>query len=138
MNRYFLIIALSLICLGCGSGNKMVKVNGTITLNGEPIPKGTIQFIPVDGNTSEGGGLIEDGKYTVNVEPGEKIVRVRGKKIVGQKETSAFTDPDTGVSSNTVTIDIEEQITSDDIHWTNSKLKVNVEKGSKEPIDITL
>lgn len=76
--------------LGCSSGDTVhqVDVSGKITIDGEPIPRGTITFIAEDGKTPTGGGIIEEGKYTAKVPPGEKIVMVLGNKLIGQEPES--------------------------------------------------
>ncbi|MGL6195736.1 MAG: hypothetical protein ACRC2T_13050, partial [Thermoguttaceae bacterium] len=61
----FCLLAISVFCfVGCGSKKKEVQVSGKITYNGTPIDTGVIQFEPTDKNGFEGGGNIEDGKYT--------------------------------------------------------------------------
>ena len=62
-----------------------VEVSGSATIDGEPIPNGSITFLAADGKTPAGGGGIKDGKYTARVPPGEKIVLVQGNKLVGQE-----------------------------------------------------
>lgn len=60
---------------GCGSsGPEMARVYGKVTYQGQPVPKGTISFVPVDavnGNPAT-GVLQSDGSYTLQtVEPGD-------------------------------------------------------------------
>jgi hypothetical protein len=61
-----LAVALSLVALtGCG-GERRVSVAGNVTLDGEPIPEGSITFIPDQGNHGPtAGGEIIDGEYRV-------------------------------------------------------------------------
>jgi hypothetical protein len=49
--RFFFIMLLGLISLaslsGCGRGTPaIVPVKGTVLLNGQPLPKATVQFVP--------------------------------------------------------------------------------------------
>lgn len=78
---------LLLAGVGCSSEDLVheVEVSGSATIDGKPIPNGSITFLAADGKTPAGGGGIKDGKYTARVPPGEKIVLVQGNKLVGQK-----------------------------------------------------
>lgn len=80
------LAALGLISFvaGCGGESKnTIKVSGNVTVEGAPVEKGSITFVPADGNTTSAGGVIVDGKYTADVPPGEKKVMVLGTKVVG-------------------------------------------------------
>ena len=75
---------------GCSSAKKdEVEVTGSVTIDGQPVPQGVVQFIAKDGQTPTGGGVIKDGKYVAKVPPGEKTVLVLGTKVVG-----TTSDPD--------------------------------------------
>ena len=52
------ISTVTFVAWGCGSGLKtppMGKVEGKITYKGNPIPKGTVTFFPVEGKGNEAG-----------------------------------------------------------------------------------
>lgn len=88
MNRIFSSSVALLVVVafsGCGEESSNVQVTGNISIDGEPIPKGTITFVSADGETPTGGGVIKDGTYTAFVPPGEKVVMVLGNKVVGQE-----------------------------------------------------
>ncbi len=60
------------VVIGCGRGSDlppMAKVSGTVTLNGQPLPRGTVQFVPDIARGTEGPsgvGLIdENGHYGI-------------------------------------------------------------------------
>jgi hypothetical protein len=69
MRRLLLLIAVfSLLCnLGCGSkgvpGYK--AVSGSVTLDGQPLDQGLIQFQPQGGGGVNGSARIEAGKYAL-------------------------------------------------------------------------
>ncbi len=75
-----LLIALLSPVLGCGTdtGGRLA-VSGTITLKGEPLESGTIQFAAVDGSLMS-GATIAAGKYDIpaaqGLTPGTYTVRV--------------------------------------------------------------
>lgn len=76
-----------LILVGCGAEETTtVPVSGTVTVEGKPIDQGAITFCSIDGETPKTGGVIKEGKYTANVEPGDKVVMVLGNEIVGTEQ----------------------------------------------------
>jgi hypothetical protein len=82
----FVIASGLLIWSGC-DGNSRARVQGTITLDGQPIELGAISFIPVDGQSPTTGGPITNGQYSVaNVPVGEMKVAISGSKVVGKKK----------------------------------------------------
>jgi hypothetical protein len=63
----FLIVAAS----GCGPDNPLGRkaLSGTVTLDGSPLEKGTIEFQPLDGGV-QSGDLISAGKYFIPAHQG--------------------------------------------------------------------
>lgn len=76
---------LLLLPVGCADPN-MAMVHGVVTVDGEPAEMGSITFIPVDGMGSTTGGIIEDGKYSVESSIGTMKVQIRVSKVVGQQK----------------------------------------------------
>lgn len=69
--RFFFlgVFALSVpLAAGCGGKG---KVSGTVTLDGQPLPAGTITFVPSTGPGA--AGKIEDGNYSVTGVPVGKV-----------------------------------------------------------------
>jgi hypothetical protein len=68
--RWVVLSALACVCLtGCGSG--VVPVQGTVTVDGKPLPGGTVVFHPdpgLDGaSRQEARGTIQsDGSYSLS------------------------------------------------------------------------
>jgi hypothetical protein len=62
-----------------------VTVAGAVKLDGSPLETGTILFEPRDGATRPAQTTIEAGQYSLEVEPGPKIVRINSQKVVGQE-----------------------------------------------------
>lgn len=84
----------ALILNGCGpKGPKRVEISGKVTVDGEPVGKGTIKFDPVDGQGSSDGGAINDGAFICEVTTGEKKVTVNGSKVVGKFEYDPMANP---------------------------------------------
>ncbi len=65
----------------------MGAVTGTVRVDGEPLEKGSISFVPADGKGVTAGGDIVDGKYTVTrISPGPMTVQIRYPKVAGTKK----------------------------------------------------
>ena len=71
---------LLLISLGCNSAETPAEVSGTVLLGSEPLAEGEIIFEAVDKSTAPGAGIIKDGKYTIQVLPGSKKVKIQASK----------------------------------------------------------
>jgi hypothetical protein len=116
---YSFVILLLLLFSSCGDQLRLVEITGTVTVNGELVDKGVIQFVPVNGVGQEGGSAIKDGKFTAKIQIGDKIVRVDGAKVTGTKEVS----PTPGT---VLQVDIEKPLTSRKKHWDNSAIRITV------------
>jgi hypothetical protein len=68
-----LLLAVGLAALpftGCG-GSGRVSVSGRVTVDGKPVPEGSITFIPEKGNPGPtAGGAIRDGSYKIDARKG--------------------------------------------------------------------
>lgn len=80
MVRSFILAALGLtgagLLVGCGSGEQLYDVSGTITYEGKPIPKGLIFFDPEKGTPgTQGFANIENGLFDTSVSGKGKGIR---------------------------------------------------------------
>ena len=71
---------LLLISLGCNSAETPAEVSGTVLFGSEPLAEGNIIFEALDKSTAPGAGIIKDGKYTIQVLPGSKKVKIQASK----------------------------------------------------------
>lgn len=72
-----------------GCGDKLARVEGVVTFNGEPVSRGFINLEPVDGKGTVSGASVEDGKFLMNdVVPGEKIVRISAVYVKGVEKNA--------------------------------------------------
>ena len=69
----------TLILVGC---KPSTVANGRVTYEGQAVRKGSILFQPADGHGASCGGPIIDGRYQLEVTPGEKTVEIIGVKTV--------------------------------------------------------
>jgi hypothetical protein len=69
LHAYCLCVGALLVALpcGCSRGNQgLAVVKGKVTYNGKPVPNGTINFLPIDGNKPSATGEIQsDGSYAM-------------------------------------------------------------------------
>ena len=74
-----LVVALAVVTLplfGCGQDidPRRAAVRGSITLDGEPVPDGSISFYPAPGNKGvAAGGDLSDGAYTISRAKGPMV-----------------------------------------------------------------
>jgi hypothetical protein len=83
------LVVLGIISLqGCSqsAGPDTYPVTGSVTMGGKPIEKGSIVFDPADGQGTSAMGGIENGQFTAEVPPGEKILRVNAVRTTDQKD----------------------------------------------------
>ena len=83
-SRWLLVsLCVSLPCLATGCGESRGKVAGKVTMsNGEPLPGGTITFVPVSGKGNIASTSISpDGKYELEVPSGECKISVDNRNV---------------------------------------------------------
>jgi hypothetical protein len=108
MRFCFIPLAASLLLAGTGCG-KVVKVEGTILLDGKPLENASVVFTPADGKGLPAGGItdgngvfrlttykygdgVERGEYNVSITVGEKITMdIDPKKEMTAAEFMALT-----------------------------------------------
>src|SRR6266446_4970450 len=78
-----------LVLAGCGSDNRGA-VSGKVTLDGQPLKKASIAFIPMEGTQSpSSGGTIENGTYAIERAKGPMAgsyrVEIRAPTATGKK-----------------------------------------------------
>ena len=111
MQRYLLCLCVFVAFLplvaGCGDGR--LGVSGSVTVNGQPMESGTINFRPTgDTKGNSAGGGIVDGKYEVRSEkglkPGTYKVTIQGYRKTGRK----IRDPQIGMVDETLPVNFKE------------------------------
>ncbi|MBQ4204588.1 MAG: hypothetical protein II655_12910 [Thermoguttaceae bacterium] len=75
-------VAFSLVCFtGCKKDDGLCDVEGTVTLDGQPLASGTINMGPMAGQSGRGvGGKIENGMYKLRASEGEMVVTIRSQQ----------------------------------------------------------
>ena len=87
------ILAVGLLCAGCllltgcsGKGVQTGTVSGTVTLDGQPLADGTINFNSLDGNTPTSGGKITNGSFSVAVPRGLQKVMISSPVVKSSRK----------------------------------------------------
>jgi len=83
------------ILAGCGEASRRTELEGTVTFDGEPLPKGSIAFHPQAGTSGpSAGGKIEDGRFVVDRQrgafAGKFRVEITATRKNGKKEQTPF------------------------------------------------
>jgi hypothetical protein len=115
---------------GCGgSYDGKVPVAGTITIKGEPVPEGTINFASANPTQSVfTGSLIKNGRYDIAAEnglpPGQYVVRISSAEpgVIAHDPLPGETGPP-----------MKDRVPPE--YNANSKLTVSVEPGRKHTFD---
>ena len=116
---WVLVVVLLPIFMGCGGG--VTSVSGMVTLDGEALDNGAITFVPEDGNTPTAGAIIAEGKYHLELAPGEKRVEISATKVIGKRQVYE------GAADSPVVDNVQEIIPPK--YNTQSTLIVSIDQG---------
>jgi hypothetical protein len=97
-----LFVLGAFLAAGCSSSTGKGTVEGTVTLDGQPLKSGLIRFVPVDGKSPTADTAITDGQYSAEVPFGEKRVEISAPKVTGKRKM--YDTP------NSPTVDIVEEL----------------------------
>ena len=78
--------------LGCSDGKS--SVTGSVTLDGQPVPSGSITFIKQGGELVREGAVIQGGSFRAALPPGTYKLELNGQKVVGKRKQKAFDGTD--------------------------------------------
>jgi hypothetical protein len=86
-NKSVYVIAWScLVAMVLGCGQALGTVSGTVTVDGQPLAKGVISFVPADGNGAPITAEIKSGSYAVQAVAGRKTVQISAPIVTGQRK----------------------------------------------------
>jgi len=84
--RWLLAAALACSIAACSSQPPTGTVEGEVTLDGQALADGSLQFVPVDGQAQTGGATIKDGKFTAELPLAKMKVEIHANKVIGKKK----------------------------------------------------
>ena len=124
LRRLALLILAAALTAGCTTdGPPTGTVVGQVTLDGEPLATGNIQFRPIAGDAGTGGGPITDGKFEAVVPVANMRVEITASKVIGTRK--AYPTPNSPEVDDVVEL-IPKQYNVD------SKLTLDVKEGRQE------
>lgn len=126
-------LALAVCCVafvGCQKSDGLTAVKGTVTFDGAPVEKGTINFAPKGGPGTATGAPIVDGKYEARVSPGKMAVTIYAQKVV-PIENPTQEQIERGITETT-----EDIIPAK--YNRASTLEADIAEGQKDPVDFEL
>lgn len=93
MPRNLLLLIGCLLLAGCSSAPALTTISGKVTLDGQPLEKGDMIFIPSDPQFGQEPAKIASGNFTANVRPGANKVQIRATREVPGKFGPMGTEP---------------------------------------------
>jgi hypothetical protein len=84
--------ATLLSVVGCGEPSNLAEVSGSVTVDGKPVERGSISFIPADGQGPTTGAEITEGKYTSQAPLGVSKVEIRVPRVIGKRKLYETSD----------------------------------------------
>ena len=96
------VVTCALALAGCANKTNHGTVTGDVTLDGQPLKSGVIHFESADGKTATADATIADGKYNVEMPPGDKRISISAPKVTGKRK--AYDTPDSP------TVDIVQEL----------------------------
>ncbi len=123
------LLACLLAFAGCSGSDGRQEISGTVTLDGEPLESGLINFRPAKGTkANSSGGTITEGRFQLpaakGLMPGEYIVRVQSFKKSGRK----VNDPQMGEIDELLPVRFNEM----------GALKATISDGSENQLEFAL
>jgi hypothetical protein len=85
MRKVLFLVCCAIIGAGCsggGSGKTKYTISGKVELDGKALEEGDITFIPKTEGLHPGGGKINGGSYSVELEDGNYSVKIVAMKRV--------------------------------------------------------
>ncbi|MHC2068461.1 hypothetical protein ACYFX5_13435 [Bremerella sp. T1] len=86
-----LLVPMALGCTASESNDNRLAVSGTVTLDGKPLETGRISFVSeqdVANGIPPASAEIQDGKYTIDSTPGEKVVKISSRVETGRDQVT--------------------------------------------------
>src|SRR5688572_29485795 len=81
-----LCVAVVISFAACGESSNLAEVTGSVSIDGRAVEKGSITFIPADGQGPTTGAEIVAGKYTSDAPLGVSKVEIRVPRVIGKKK----------------------------------------------------
>lgn len=87
------LVLFAVACLGCDSGPEIASVEGTVTMDGEPLEGAAVVFVPEQGRPA-GARTDEQGHYVLTFTEGREGALLGTQKIRITTESDPYEDED--------------------------------------------
>ena len=84
-----ILASLPIAVPGCGPQDPRISVQGTVSLDGKPLPSGQVVFIPSGKTLGATGSAIEDGQFRILAYKGLSRVEINSVVLPGPPATDA-------------------------------------------------
>lgn len=92
--RFVWALGAILCAAGCNGSGDRFAIQGTVTLDGETIPKGSIAFRPLESTRSPSAGAeIVDGQFSIPAEKGVRPGQFRVEILAVRATGRSIKDP---------------------------------------------
>lgn len=114
-------LGLAFLALAAGCGDQHAQVSGSVLADGQPLQEGEIIFEEADQSQTPAAAKIVDGKYTIQMPPGSKKVRITASVPTSKP------DPVMGAAAREMIIppEFNEQ----------TRLTAKIQRGKQEGVD---
>ena len=138
------IIGFCIAFAGCGGGGNFGEVEGTVTLDGNPLPNALIGFYPEGGRASV-GSTDSEGHYVLQYTGKQKGASVGSHKVtistaieeVTADSYSEYDEPAPGEVREEIA-GRNEMLDKSYQDWRTTPLTATVKAGNNPPIDFSL
>ena len=117
-------VLAALLGAGCAKEPPTGMIAGEVTIDGQPLKDGRIQFTPLDGQSQPGGATVVDGKFTAKAPVAKMRVEINGNKPTGKK-IKAYDTPESPLMDEIVELVPPK-------YNINSDLTLDVKPGNQE------
>ncbi|MCU0715872.1 MAG: carboxypeptidase-like regulatory domain-containing protein [Pirellula sp.] len=132
MIRFFAFVACIPLFIGCGPSDGRLSVSGTVTLKGQNLDQGTIEFFNEQTRT---GAPIADGKYNIERDQGLTPGTYKVSITSGDGRTPAD-DPEAAPGPTGANIVSKERIPPE--FNVKTKQEAKVESGKSNQFDFAI
>jgi hypothetical protein len=127
-----LLVCVGWMACGCG-GSPRAAVRGMVTIDGAPLPEGSIDFIPVDAHAAQtAGAKISQGEYEIaadrGLRPGEYRVQIRAVRPTGKKIWDGMGDERAPASTKRMVDQVESYVPARYNDRTELRAKIELRK----------
>jgi hypothetical protein len=97
LSRAAVLLAFGLLVIAGCSDSRRQSIEGTVTLDGQPLPEGCIKLLPQEGTPGPtAGATIEKGRFTIDAAQGTFVGRFRVEILATRPSGRSVADPVTG------------------------------------------